>query len=89
MNKRIRNKIMKHKALEHTSMAQAAGQLSSRELAGRTVAKAVKEVKNQAMAIENRAEKLLGKIPLVGETAAHKLHDLSEKVSAVVEHATT
>lgn len=88
MNKRIRNKIMKHKELEHSTMTEAAGQLSARELAGQTVSKVVNEAKTQALAIENKAEKLLEKIPFVGEAASHKLHDLSEKVVAAVEHAT-
>ncbi len=89
MNKRTHDKIMKHKALEHSSMAEAAAQLSARELAEKTVAKAVDEVKTHALALEAKAEKLLEKVPLIGETASQKLHALTEKASAAIERATT
>jgi len=87
MNKRIRNKILKHKTLEHDSMTAAASELSLRDLGEQTAKKAVNEVRTQAMAIEAKAEKLLEKVPFIGETASHKLHDLAEKASAAVEHA--
>jgi hypothetical protein len=84
MNKRIRMKIQKHQAIEHETMTEAAGQLSLRELAEQTAAKAMHQVTDQAMALEARAEKLLEKVPLIGQAASHRLHDLAEKVSEKV-----
>jgi hypothetical protein len=82
MNKRIRKKIEKREQ----ELRAAAGGVNTPDTSspvpqrGSLATRVAQGIGAAAQALEEKAEHLLEKVPIVGDQAAKKLHDLAMKV---------